>query len=91
MAKFQPGEKWSLYRTGSNQLRVTDIDSDDPATWSNTMSEIKGRNPISTPHIQYRGAFIEIQVGQEAFGKWSRPGIFFRQFTQPWRRGLQRG
>jgi hypothetical protein len=83
MAKFQPGKIRPLYRTGSNQLCMIQIDSDDPATWSDPMGEMKGGNPITTCHIQYGSAFIEIQVAQEAFGKGSRPGIFFRQFTQP--------
>jgi hypothetical protein len=91
MAKFQPGEIRSLYRAGSKQLSVIHIDSDDPATWPNPMGEMKGGNPIPTRHIQYAGAIIEIQVGQETLGKRPRPGILLGQFTQPWRRRPQKG
>jgi hypothetical protein len=91
VAKFQPREIRSLYRAGSNQLGMIHIDSDNPATWSNPMGKMKGGNPIPTRHIQYGYAFVEIQVGQEALGKWSRPGIFLGQVTQPWRRRPQKG
>jgi hypothetical protein len=63
LAKFQPGEIRPLYRTGSNQLGMIQINSDDPASRSNPMCEMKGRDAIPTHHIQYGCAFMKIQMG----------------------------
>jgi hypothetical protein len=78
LAKLQRGKIRSLYRAGSNQLSVIHIDSYDPAVWTNSMSKIKGGNPVPAGHIQYGCTFIKIQVSHKAFCKGPRPGIFFR-------------